>query len=142
MYTSRCFPSITSPPQPLSLMLAMSSGDGGAEDKLTCGRCSKRNFQEEGTLEYFDYTGVQNALFFLYAPPWQGRRQAGSVGRAGRPQAWAPAGAGGQGVGGRGRGGRREKWLYFSYIRETSYRLLRIVSIIVNEFFATIGKNL
>jgi hypothetical protein len=37
------------------------------------------------------------------------------VGRAGRPQAWAPAGAGGQGVGGRGRVGLREKWLYFSY---------------------------
>ena len=27
--------------------------------------------------------------------PWQGRRQAGSVGRVSRPQAWAPAGAGG-----------------------------------------------
>ena len=48
---ARCFPSITSAPQPLSSMLAMSGGDGGAEDKLTCGRCSKRNFQEEGTFE-------------------------------------------------------------------------------------------
>jgi hypothetical protein len=41
--------------------------------------------------------------------------RASSAGRAGRLQAWAPAGAGGQGVGGRGRVGRREKWLYFSY---------------------------
>ena len=37
------------------------------------------------------------------------------MGRAGRPQAWAPAGAGWPGVGGRGRVGLREKWLYFSY---------------------------
>ena len=50
--------------------------------------------------------------------PWQGLRQAGSVGRAGRPQARAPAGAGWQGVGGRGRVGSREKWLYFSYTRD------------------------
>src|SRR5262245_53145534 len=39
----------------------------------------------------------------------------GGAGRAGRPQARAPAGAGGQRVGGRGQVGRREKWLYFSY---------------------------
>jgi hypothetical protein len=39
-------------------------------------------------------------------------------GRAGRPQARAPAGAGWQGVGGRGRVGLREKWLYFSYTLE------------------------
>jgi hypothetical protein len=42
------------------------------------------------------------------------------VGRAGRPQAWAPAGAGWPGVGGRGRVGRREKWLYFSYTLATT----------------------
>jgi hypothetical protein len=36
-------------------------------------------------------------------------------GRAGRPQARAPAGAGWQEVGGRGQVGLREKWLYFSY---------------------------
>ncbi len=40
------------------------------------------------------------------------------MGLVGRPQAWAPAGAGWQGVGGRGRGGLREKWLYFSYTPE------------------------
>jgi hypothetical protein len=44
-------------------------------------------------------------------PPWQGLRPAGSVGRAGRPQAWTPAGAGWQEVGGRGRVGLRENWL-------------------------------
>jgi hypothetical protein len=45
-------------------------------------------------------------------------------GRAGRPQARAPAGAGWQGVGGRGRVGLREKWLYFSYTLGTpSYPL-------------------
>ena len=46
--------------------------------------------------------------------------RASSAGRAGRPQAWAPAGAGGPGVGGRGRVGRREKWLYFSYTPRTT----------------------
>jgi hypothetical protein len=38
MYASRYFQSMTFPPQPVSPMLAMSSGDGGAEDKLKCGR--------------------------------------------------------------------------------------------------------
>jgi hypothetical protein len=42
-------------------------------------------------------------------------------GRAGRPQARAPAGAGWQGVGGRGRVGLREKWLYFSYTQVQVY---------------------
>jgi len=51
----------------------------------------------------------------LAVPRGAGLARAGRVGRAGRPQAWAPAGAGGQGVDGRGRVGRREKWLYFSY---------------------------
>jgi hypothetical protein len=47
--------------------------------------------------------------------PWPGLRQTGSVGRAGRPQARAPAGAEWQGVGGRGRVGRREVALFFLY---------------------------
>jgi hypothetical protein len=49
-----------------------------------------------------------------------GRLRGSSVGRVGRPQAWAPAGAGWQGVGGRGRVGLREKWLYFSYTLQLS----------------------
>ena len=51
----------------------------------------------------------------LDVPRGAGLARAGRVGRADRPQAWAPAGAGWQGVDGRGRVGLREKWLYFSY---------------------------
>ena len=59
-------------------------------------------------------------------PRWlPGLRQAGSVGRAGRPQAWAPAGAGWQEVGGRGRVGLREKWLCFSYTLVARFLLPR-----------------
>ena len=44
-----------------------------------------------------------------------GQACARGAGRAGRPQARAPAGAGWQGVGGCGQVGLLEKWLYYSY---------------------------
>ena len=50
----------------------------------------------------------------LRARPGKACARRAAWGGWGRPQAWAPAGAGWQGVGGRGRVGLRQKWLYFS----------------------------